>query len=332
MDAGALDVRAVCWLAAAALGAAPGPAAAPDGPRLGLAPFFAPVRIAGAAPAAECGECHPAALEAWSRSLHKASVTNPVFTAGFAAEPHLRCLVCHAPEERQVRDAARARRDLTSLPAASPAREGITCTTCHLRDGEVLAARASADPAHAVRVEPGFAGAALCAECHEFEGHAQTQGRTVLTGELLQTTFSEWRAWGGKESCVDCHGAHEVKGAYDLDFLRGALGLEVGRDAQGAFAELWAVNVGHRFPTGDVFRRLALSADGEVLAVYGRRYAARTRDDGLVVSSLSEDSSLEPGRRYRVRLPPGARSVAVSYLYARGPSPAVVLAERKVGR
>ncbi len=261
-------------------------------------------------------------------------MTNRLFLNGFASEPHARCVNCHAPLIEQAQEVRRARRELLAtrspqaLPPGALAHEGITCVTCHLREGEVLVARAQADTgSHPQRVDPSLARSDFCFACHEFQAHEVADGKTRLTSESMQTTGSEWKRWeagGGQGTCQSCHmrgGTHDLRGAFDLDVLRAAARLEWVRTARGPVAVLQAQGVGHRFPTGDVFRHLVLWADGVEIARFGKTFVLEEHGDGSVHQRLQADSSLEPGVPVRVDLPPGTRRLSLTYHYAEDAQP-----------
>jgi hypothetical protein len=290
--------------------------------------FLEPVRVSGAS-AETCESCHPDVYEAWTRSRHRQSLGNAVFLDGFAAEPHPRCVYCHAPLEQQAKAALRRRpalireRTLASVPRESLAHEGITCVTCHVREGVVMTANPQPPEAdHPLRSEPRLAEPSFCASCHEFLGHEVVDGRSVLTSEKMQTTWSEWRDWrdrGGQGTCQSCHmpgGSHAFRGAYDRDFLRGALSLRVERTRGRLVAVLESRGVGHAFPTGDVFRHLTLWADDRPVARLGQTFELTTSEEGGPHVRRTGNTALRPFEPTRVVLPTGTRRVRVTYHYA----------------
>jgi len=290
--------------------------------------FLEPVRVEGAS-AQTCEPCHSEVYAAWNQSRHRRSLDNPVFLDGFAAEPHPRCIYCHAPLEVQAKAALRRRsalvkeRTLDSVPRESLAHEGITCVTCHVRGGAVLTANPNAvDEGHPLKLEPRLADPSFCASCHEFMGHEVIDGASVLTDEKMQTTWSEWRAYrerGGPGTCQSCHmpgKSHAFRGAYDLDFLRGALALRVEPARGQLVAVLESRGVGHDFPTGDVFRHLTLWADGRAVARFGQTFELRTKDDGALQLRRTGNTAIAPFEPTRVVLPAGTRRVRVTYHYA----------------
>ncbi|WP_224249345.1 hypothetical protein [Hyalangium gracile] len=290
--------------------------------------FMEPVRVPGVS-AETCEPCHTEVYEAWSQSRHRRSLDNRVFLDGFAAEPHPRCVYCHAPLEEQARAALRWRaalireRTLASVPAASLAHEGITCSTCHVRQGVVLTANPRPPEAdHPLRSEPRLAEPSFCASCHEFLGHEVVDGKSRLTDEKMQTTWSEWRAWtarGGKGTCQDCHmpgKSHAFRGAYDLAFLRGALSLRLESTGGRLVAVVESQGVGHAFPTGDVFRHLQLWADERSVARFGQTFELQALEDGTFQVRRTGNTALQPFVPARVPLPAGTRRVRVTYHYA----------------
>lgn len=266
--------------------------------------------------AAACAGCHREQATQWNASAHRQSLTNRVFLDGFSAEPHQRCLVCHGPLEAQLKEAWLSRGSLARgvLPAAdSPIHDGITCSVCHVRDGVVLSPRPGATAyGHPVRHEGALRSSEFCGSCHEFDGHSVVDGVTVLNALPMQTTLSEWKAWGGSTSCQGCHmpsGSHQLRGPRDLTFLRASLKLEV----HDGVAVLTAQNVGHRVPTGDVFRHLMLWADDEPLRRFGLELSRGVDAQGRPGAVITADTRLVPNVPVRVPLPQSARRVRLTF-------------------
>ncbi|MBM4776565.1 MAG: hypothetical protein GQE15_02590 [Archangiaceae bacterium] len=275
-------------------------------PSFEVAGFTRPLKL-DAPSAAACAECHPERAKEWSESAHRASLTNRVFLDGFSAEPHQRCLICHGPLEAQLRHAKRP------LRPDSPVHDGITCAVCHVRDGVVLSPRPdSTGYGHPVRHEPALRSSEFCGTCHEFDGHAVIDGVTVLNDLPMQTTLSEWREWGGAKTCQRCHMpsvSHRVRGARDLEFLRSSVKLDV----RAGLVTLTAQNVGHRVPTGDVFRHLMLWADDQPLMRFGLELERGSDAKGRPGVVIAKDTRLLPDVPVRVKLPAFARRVRLTY-------------------
>jgi hypothetical protein len=285
--------------------------------------------------AESCSGCHGAALADWQGSAHADAWRSPLFRAGLEVEPKRFCVGCHAPE-------------------AARADEGIGCASCHAARGN---ARAPAGGGHAValRTRDELRDPAFCRDCHEFATPAFEGGRMRTTALPMQSTFTEWRAYrdaGGAETCQSCHmpgGRHVMAGTRDVELLRRALVVTVAGDPTGATLTLASAGVGHRFPTGDLFRHLTVEVrDGEawrVVARVGRAFETRLDAATLLAEKVeTANTSLVPGSTRIVPLPARGRPLAwrVRYHYgserdeARGfvPADALVttLAEGRISR
>lgn len=252
-----------------------------------------PYRGRGAAAVAlnaTCVGCHAEQAEAWRTSMHRRAYDNPAFQVGLAAEPTAFCRGCHAPEAN--------------------AELGVACVTCHVTaEGTVLAGPASgtaasgspttsalAGPAsrspasgsptsapHALARRAEFAGAAGCAGCHEFPfpGAPSRDER-----HLMQTTLLEHARVGAEARCTSCHASHAFSEVRDPAWLSSRLRVraEIVRSATPsttARITLEQTAPGHAFPTGDLFRRLAVRVGPET-SYLARHFEGRrvlTRDD-----------------------------------------------------
>jgi hypothetical protein len=221
---------------------------------------------------AACAGCHADAARDHAGSLHRRAFTDGAFQAAYRAEPLPFCRDCHAPE-----------RDATL---------GVSCVTCHaprgVTDGAVLAAprprdvdghasrrsagsaprtRARETAPHAIVRDARFGTAWACAGCHEFAFPAEAQ-RT--DGAKMQRTVTEHaRSPFAATPCSTCHmpavpetraRSHRFAASRDLTTLRGAVRVQAASTADGVDVTLVAGLVGHAFPTGDLFRRLRVSA------------------------------------------------------------------------
>ncbi len=279
--------------------------------------------IAGAQASTDCVACHRQEAADWETTRHKMAFTNSIFLQGLVAEPHARCVHCHAPmveQPKEVRQLVTTR----AAPAGSLAHEGISCVTCHVLGSTEVDTRG-----HPATVEAPLG----CATCHEFQAHEVSDGQTRIIDEPMQTTGSEWKRWGGAQTCEGCHmpgGSHAMKGAFDLPWLRGSVQVDV----VGRVAVIRSIGVGHAFPTGDVFRHLVLWADDIEVARFGKTFRLEAGPDGKLHQRLKSDSSLQPGVPVRVALPTGTRKIRLTYHYTEERSPlprddtVVVLFER----
>lgn len=182
-----------------------GPVTFFDEARQGIDLAALPRGIAGLS-AAECGRCHEAEYAEWKDSGHAHARTEPVFAAAFRSEPRFLCRGCHAPLlEQQPVLAHRMETPPTVLlsggqpapafeegagvhafrtPEAPPVvtepnpryrreleSEGVTCVTCHVREGAVLTAKptGSSRVPHPLHYSPEMASSEYCAGCHQFQ-------------------------------------------------------------------------------------------------------------------------------------------------------------------
>lgn len=265
-----------------------------------------------------CADCHPRQVESWKRSWHRSSLTNPHFLDGFSVEPQLRCIECHAPLSASTRDAwkvrgALARGEVSALPPSSSAHDGVSCAACHLKGGVIQAPSTGALPyAHALSVDPALRKSDFCGTCHEFTGHAVLDGATIINAFTMQSTVTEWKRWGGTQTCQGCHmpgGSHEVRGAHDTAYLKRSVSLEV-RDG---FALIRTHGVGHRMPTGDVFRHLVLWADDVPVFQFGLALERALDVTGTPGVRIAHDTRLRPDVLTPIPLPRGAKEVRLTF-------------------
>jgi hypothetical protein len=247
-----------------------------------------------------------------------------VYQRAFALEPLQFCQGCHAPEadvERPVPDAA--------------AKLGVGCVTCHVVAGELLAGPARSDarvadrPAqaapHPVVRDARLDGSAACAGCHEFEFPDRTARKLP---ELMQSTVSEHaRSAQRDRACASCHmptikpgeashRSHAFLGGHDSGLVKSAVVVEAERDGEIARITITPRELGHAFPTGDLFRRLEVSAEAvgpewQVVASQ-RRYLTRhwqrvPSPFGILLRRATEDDR-PLAAQVLIELPLGAKA------------------------
>jgi hypothetical protein len=249
-----------------------------------LAPMPVPARSRAVDPAASneaCEGCHDEIAREWRGSMHRRAYVDPAFQAALAREPLPFCRGCHAPEAHPAEP-----------PAPALAELGVACVTCHVVGGPPLAApraiRAEGAP-HPVLRDARFASPAACAGCHEFSFPDSARRRAA---EPMQLTVSEHAASPhAGVACATCHmpvvgsGAsahrsHAFAASRDAGAQRRAVRVTAERpDTATARVRLAAPDVGHAFPTGDLFRRLVVRAEVEgpdhAVIASARRYLAR---------------------------------------------------------
>jgi hypothetical protein len=118
-------------------------------------------------------------------------------------------------------------------------------------------------------------GARSCATCHEFNtplpGHFDP---LVSSDQPLQKTVSEFPG----TDCGTCHDVHRNDGAHDAPMLRRAVTITAVRRDDLLEVRVKIGITGHRFPTGDPFRRLIIESceDLDCKTVLARRQFSRS--------------------------------------------------------
>lgn len=218
---------------------------------------------------AACVECHPVQARQWERSGHRVAYTRATFTRALQQEPRAFCRGCHAPEA-----------DPRRATDAGAAAIGVACVTCHVVDGEILAAPGEdTGRGHPVRREPAFAEVDACARCHEFEFE---DGHRRWKPSLMQSTVSEHRRSAARTTaCSGCHMPtmhdghrdHTFAASRDPAVVRSAVDVSATRDGCTVRIELTPQELGHAFPTGDLFRRIEVRVEADDFIA--RRHLAR---------------------------------------------------------
>jgi hypothetical protein len=267
----------------------------------------------------ECSSCHLEIAGEWARSEHHRSADD-VFRRALSREPLRFCEACHAPEAPTSQAAAGA---LGAL--------GVACVTCHAVTEHTRAVPVERLPARHPTV--GVAsGVDACRSCHEFAFPGER-----AASELFQSTVTEHAAssYAGT-SCSGCHmpsvtgrgkahASHAFAASRSSEAQRAAVRVVAERTgATSLRLSLSSRGVGHAYPTGDLFRRLAIRVEARSLdfAVMARdeRLLARHFDDALTAPRISErrvisDDRLLPGetRVVDVELGPAAAGLELAY-------------------
>jgi hypothetical protein len=124
-----------------------------------------------------CGQCHQEIYEEWKASIHAHAYVDPFFQAYWRKDQHIWiCLNCHSPlENQQPKLITGIIDDNAERPIAEPnprydadyQQEGITCATCHVRDGVILGPYDDAVAPHPTRYDPRFRSTEICYTCHQ---------------------------------------------------------------------------------------------------------------------------------------------------------------------
>jgi hypothetical protein len=214
-------------------------------------------------------------VQTWRGSQHQQAFVSADFQASLHEEAERTfCISCHAPLTKTLGLTAQA------------THEGVSCVSCHAQSE--AHANALAQGNHAERATTGS-----CEACHTF---ATPKGHS-----LLQATMLEHRASASREiSCIRCHmpnqgsaHSHAFSVSRNPELLTASVRLvPLARDAETVRFALETLGVGHRFPTGDVFRNLNVRAHVE-------------DSQGRILASLEEDlhRDWEQHRKPNVSLP-----------------------------
>lgn len=186
---------------------------------------------------------------------------------------------------------------------------GLTCTSCHV---------ATAD--HAAPAPRN-----VCARCHEF--NTPLPDAPGASSAPLQSTVSEAK----QRRCTACHDPHAAKGGHAVALVKSVLHVTARAAVDATEITVSVGDTGHRFPTGDPFRRLAIAVcEDEACATkiaeetFGRSFGMK---DGIW--QTIRDRRFEAGETRVLRLPPAAFWQAV-YLYG-DPTQTDGLAEGEIG-
>lgn len=247
-----------------------------------------------------CASCHPAQAATFSTSRHARAAEWPIFERSFAETRNPWCLTCHQPE--------------------GPRTAGHACRTCHQGHAPdaVLNTRSSerGRAQHPVEEQPAFPLDA-CARCHDFNAPLPHHlNPVVLSNEPLQSTATEQRATLPAKTCVTCHDPHSARGGHDRVTLTRAVSISVNRVEDHVELTVQVSRTGHRFPTGDPFRRLVLETcnDASCTDVVSRKTLQRAMGERDGVWKALTDSTLASEER-RVFVLDAAPYWRARYLY-----------------
>ncbi|HEX7877991.1 MAG TPA: multiheme c-type cytochrome [Candidatus Eisenbacteria bacterium] len=170
--------------------------------------------------AADCGACHVEIYAEWKESSHaRAFRDDPQFmeelrktTATSGRDASWICLNCHTPFEAQLpRLLAGLEKGDRGLPiyVDNPSfdprmqEEGVTCATCHVRDGVVLGPTGAGRAPHAVQRSDLLHSSDLCLQCHEVNARIDDVGLVCLFDTGVTYAAGPDAAEG--KSCQECH-------------------------------------------------------------------------------------------------------------------------------
>jgi hypothetical protein len=222
-----------------------------------------------------CAACHVDAHTGWTGSAHAIGWRSAAFVDAVAQAGTPACTACHVPLIEQAPQ-------LVSYDGASPNQpvfapnpsfnaslylEGVTCAACHVRGGQVIAARPPEEVGkapHPLAWSEDLSTSEGCATCHQLTWPG--------ADAPFYDTFGEWQRSAYAKAgvrCQDCHGA--IAQGFDHATPRGAEravsalidvdGLELSATDPLKFAiTLQNTGAGHAFPTGSPFVGVELRA------------------------------------------------------------------------
>ncbi len=243
-----------------------------------------------ASSAEACGSCHCAEYTEWAGSWHRRAFLDADFQSSYRVDRFQFCVDCHAPRSQ---------------------REGIGCVDCH----DTPSAHGRNASAHATTRS--------CRGCHDFA----VPGRPDVP---LQSTWTEHEASPyAAVACTSCHRGHELAGARDAASVRRALRWRARRVAAAQVEiALETVGVGHRFPTGDLYRRLRAEVivedAGGTLVGYAERSFRRDWDEHHAslrfrrAESYADDTRIDVRSIFTVESSAPAHHVRLVLTYDRG--------------
>ena len=165
----------------------------------------------GSLSAKHCGACHQDHYNEWKLSTHAHAWTDLQFQAELKKEtsPYL-CINCHIPLQNQQEYVVSGLIDgdiyqpvKKKNPHFDPGLmlEGITCASCHVRNGYVIGPNGSTKAPHETKRDTNHLSEKLCISCHN--------AVAVVTPTLACSfeTGDEWKAgpYFGKMNCISCH-------------------------------------------------------------------------------------------------------------------------------
>jgi hypothetical protein len=132
--------------------------------------------------AKDCGKCHVAVYDEWSKSDHANAFVNPHFRKATGDYAFENCMGCHAPSPGLIDKAPTAR--------TAGREDGVTCVSCHLKGGKLAGpiTPTGVIKPHPIEVDEKFyRSSIICGGCHE-------------------GTMQEWNSVKvDKKPCQQCH-------------------------------------------------------------------------------------------------------------------------------
>jgi hypothetical protein len=242
--------------------------------------------------AESCGTCHREIYEEWKTSFHAKAYEDPYFHAYWKKDGKIWvCLNCHSPLQNQqptvIQTIPRGRVEKATQvpnPHYDPEyqQEGITCASCHVRDGVILGPFDDSVAPHPTRFDPNFRTTQVCYRCHnvvsgpfqfynvgpcgtyaEYEGRYFMKEKGMICQSCHMPEVERPIAEGGP---IRQGRRHLWRGGHDPDMIKRAVAVRVQADppvpkpGQNVTFTVTVINAGagHKIPTGDPDRHFTV--------------------------------------------------------------------------
>jgi hypothetical protein len=251
----------------------------------------------------ECSKCHPEVYKTWSTGNHSKAFSNEIFRTALKLESLRWCLHCHGPlwNEKKVdlKTATEAQKPLGELHEA-----GVTCVVCHMREGKIHTRGAheidQTKIFHRLYRDKKLGASEFCAGCHQFNFPKTTEPVvTYAHSTPMQNTVTEYEnVTGGNPPCHSCHIDGKDHSLHPKGELQKTLQYSIktvkSDELSSVTFSIRLENLGHHFPTGDLFRILSLYVyDARHKEIFKKDYRKEVR---VADRQLVADSTLVPAK------------------------------------
>lgn len=237
--------------------------------------------------AKDCGVCHKEIYEEWKTTVHARAWTDDYFQIDWYFDKKKQnCLNCHTPFQNQQEQLVLGFNNddpwdpiLRENPDfdAEFQKEGVTCVSCHVKEGQIIGPFGTTGAPHPVKVSPEMtSGWQICSRCHVIKGSFSFSMGTLN----ICTTITDIEANNIEPDCIGCHmpetfrplvegfpkrkgRKHLWRGGHSPEMVIQALQVEIrekSKEGNRFEYEIKTTNVGthHRLPTGTPDRHILL--------------------------------------------------------------------------
>ncbi len=267
-----------------------------------------------------CAECHPKQYDEWKGTLHAKSWVDETYQQALKHKRRPRsCYACHIPASVLERLPKRPR------PRAELKDAGISCSSCHVKEGVIQGNLGVKTDAHPSAKSPVFAkgSSQLCISCHKSKvgpvlpvakdflaSPLPKKGKTCMSchmGKVMRSIAVDPKT--GKDQGPKRKGrSHSIHGPTDAKFLAHAFRLQAVFGKEKTQIQIQN-RAGHRIPglLMRAFQVEVLALDGKGKTLWSKR------------SLISGKASLAFGEALHFQAPKAAAIQAkVSHLFSAG--------------